>query len=105
MILPAECVPLNGSVLGTAKGTWVIHVEEAVRVEGSPTLLLNITLQRGVRMPEDAVVMRHLGLLLAASVLSEFRLRESVACAIRNWLESTDTDGFLDLRTTCAHAM
>jgi hypothetical protein len=98
VILPAECVPLNGSVLGTAKGTWVIHVDEAVRVEGTATVLLNVTLQRGVRNPDDVVVTRRVGLLVPSSVLNEFRLREAVACDIRGWLESTDGDGFLDLR-------
>lgn len=99
MILPAECVPLNGSVLGTVKGTWVIHVDEAVRVEGTATVLLNVTLQRGVRNPDDVVVTRRVGLLLPSSVLNEFHLREAVACDIRSWLEGTDGDGFLDLRT------
>jgi hypothetical protein len=90
---------LNGSVLGTAKGTWVIHVDEAVRVEGTATVLLNVTLHRGVRNPDDLVVTRRVGLMVPSCVLDEFRLREAVACDIRGWLEGTDGDGFLDLRT------
>jgi hypothetical protein len=99
VILPAERIPLNGSVLGTAKGTWVIHVDEAVRVEGTAALVLNVTLERGVRNEDDVVVTRHIGLMVPSCVLDEFRLREAVACDIRGWLESTDGDGFLDLRT------
>ena len=98
MILPVESVPLNGSVLGTAKGTWVIHVDEAVRVEGTPTVLLNVTLRREARNPDDVILTRRVGLLLPSCALDEFRLREAVACDIRGWLESTDGDGFLDLR-------
>ena len=98
MILPAESVPLNGSVLGTAKGTWVIHVDEAVHVEGTATVLLNVTLRRGARNADDVVVTRRVGLLLPSCALNEFRLREAVACDIRGWLESADGDGFLDLR-------
>jgi hypothetical protein len=104
-VIPAECVPLNGSVLGTAKGTWVIHVEEAVRVEGTATVLLNMSLRRGVRNPEDAVVTRRVGLMVPSTVLEEFRLREAVACDIRGWLEGTDGDGFLDLRTRYQEAV
>jgi len=105
VILSPEGVPLNGSVLGTAKGTWVIHVDEAVRVEGTATVLLNLTLERGTRKVDDATLMRRLGLLLPAVVLKEFRLRESVACDIRSWLESTEGNGFLDLRATYLQAM
>jgi len=105
LILPPERVPLNGSVLGTVKGTWIIRVDEAMRLKGTTTLVLNVTLERSRRSPEEACVRRRLGLLLSSSVMDEFRLREGVACDIRGWLESTDGDGFLDLRAIYIQAV
>ena len=100
VILQPELVPFNGSALGSAKGTWVISVNAAVYVEGTDSLLLNVTLQRGVRAPEDLGVTRQLGMLVPAPVLKEFCLREGVASDIRQWLEATEGNGFLDLRKT-----
>lgn len=97
MILQPERVPFNGSVLGSAKGTWVISVNAAVYVEGTDSLLLNVTLEKGVRAPEDQGETRRLGILVPAPVLKEFCLREGVASDIRQWLERTEGNGFLDL--------
>ena len=98
MILQPEHVPFNGSVLGSAKGTWVISVNSAVYVEGTDSLLVNVTLEKGVRGHEDTATTRRLGMLVPAPVLKEFCLREGVACDIRQWLERTEGNGFLDLR-------
>ena len=97
MILQPDRIPFNGSVLGSAKGTWVISVNAAVYVEGTDHLLLNVTLEKGVRAPEDQGMTRRLGMLVPAPVLEEFCLREGVACDIRKWLERTEGNGFLDL--------
>jgi hypothetical protein len=37
-------------------------------------------------------------MLVPAPVLKQFCLREGVACDIRQWLERTEGNGFLDLR-------
>lgn len=97
-MLPPERVPFNGSVLGSAKGTWIINVTDAVFVEGTDNVLLNLTLEKGVRAPEDLALKRRLGMLVPAPVLKEFCLREGVASDIRHWLEATEGNGFLDLR-------
>jgi len=98
VILQPERVPFNASVLGSAQGTWVISVNAAVYVEGTDSLLLNVTLEKGMRGPEDQARTRRLGMLVPAPVLKEFYLREGVACDIRQWLERTEGNGFLDLR-------
>jgi hypothetical protein len=97
VILQPERVPFNGSVLGSAKGTWVISVNAAVYVEGTDNLLLNVTLEKGARAPEGQGATRRLGILVPAPVLKEFCLREGIACDIRQWLEGTEGNGFLDL--------
>lgn len=99
MILQPERVPFNGSVLGSAKGTWIINVSAAVYVEGTDSVLLNLTLEKGLRCSEDQSLTRRLGMLVPAPVLKEFCLREGVACDIRQWLEATEGNGFLDLRS------
>ena len=99
MLLQPEHVPFNGSVLGSAKGTWIISVTDAVFVEGTNNVLLNLILEKGVRVPEDLGLTRRLGMLVPAPVLKEFCLREGVACDIRQWLEQTEGNGFLDLRS------
>ena len=98
VILQPERVPFNGSVVGSAKGTWIISVNAAVVVEGTDSLLLNLILEKGLRSPEDQALTRRLGMLVPAPVLKEFYLREGVACDIRQWLERTEGNGFLDLR-------
>jgi hypothetical protein len=97
VILQPERVPFNGSVLGSAKGTWIINVSAAVYVEGTDSLLLNVTLEKGVCSPEEQGITRRLGMLVPAPVLKEFCLREGIACDIRQWLEATEGNGFLDL--------
>jgi hypothetical protein len=99
VILQPERVPFNGSVLGSAKGTWIINVSAAVYVEGTDSVLLNLTLEKGLRSTEDRSPTRRLSMLLPAPVLKEFCLREGVACDIRQWLERTEGNGFLDLRS------
>jgi hypothetical protein len=98
VLLQPERVPFNGSVLGSAKGTWIINVTAAVYVEGTDSVLLNLCLEKGVRAPEDLGLKRNLGMLVPAPVLKEFCLREGVAGDIRQWLEATEGNGFLDLR-------
>ena len=66
MILQPERVPFNGSVLGSAKGTWVISVNAAVYVEGTDSLLLNVTLEKGARSTEEQGITRRLGMLVPA---------------------------------------
>jgi hypothetical protein len=97
VILQPERVPFNGSVLGSAKGTWVISVNAAVYVEGTDSLLLNVTLEKGARSAEEQGITRRLGIPVPAPVLQEFCLREGIACDIRLWLEGTEGNGFLDL--------
>jgi hypothetical protein len=99
LILQPERVPFNGSVLGSAKGTWIINVSAAVYVEGTDSVLLNLTLEKDLRSTEDRSPKRRLGMLLPAPVLKEFCLREGVASDIRHWLEGTEGNGFLDLRS------
>jgi len=71
--------------------------QAAVYVEGTDSLLLNVTLEKGARGAEEQGITRRLGMLVPAPVLQEFCLREGIACDIRLWLEGTEGNGFLDL--------
>ena len=99
MILEPEQVPLNGNVLGTAKGTWVIRVDAAAYVHDTDSLLLNVTLHGATGSGLGPERMRRLGMLVPAPVLHQLHVREGVACDIRGWIEATDGNGFLDLRS------
>lgn len=93
-----EQVPLNGNVLGTAKGTWVIRVEGAAHVQDSDSLLLTLSLRGAAGSERGAEMLRRLRMLAPTPVLHEVRVREGVAGDIRGWIEATDGNGFLDLR-------
>jgi hypothetical protein len=97
-MMEPEQVPLNGNVLGTAKGTWVLRVDAAY-VQDTDSLLLYVTLRGSSASKREAERIRRLGMLVPGPVLHEVHVREGVAGDIRGWIEATDGNGFLDLRS------
>jgi hypothetical protein len=99
LIPEPEFVPFDGNVLGTAKGTWVIRVDTAAYVPGTDSILLNVTLRGVVGSELGPETRRLLSMLVPAPVLKDLHMREDLAYDMRGWIEATDGNGFLDLRT------
>jgi hypothetical protein len=82
---------LQGNVLGTRKGVWVLGVAGVVIANGDFELILWL---RARHLEE-----RRLVLLVRDTALASVQSRELVAEGIRNWIEQTEGDGQLDLRS------
>jgi hypothetical protein len=83
-------ITLQDNVLGSRKGVWTIRVEFMHREGDSCVLLL---LLRARHLEE-----RRLILWLEEELLYVAHSRELVAGAIREWIDTTNGDGQLDLR-------
>ena len=86
----SQPITLQGNVLGTRSGVWTIQVEHMRNEAGVCVLLL---LLRARHLEQ-----RRLILWLEEALLCAASSRELVAAAIREWIDSTEGDGQLDLR-------
>lgn len=87
--------PLDRSVLGTSKGVWVIRVRSQVATEDQTTVRLELVLEkRPLSSPSEC---RILCVVAPGSDLAAALSRAALADRIRNWVETTEADGILDL--------
>ena len=93
-------IPLDLNVLGTRKGAWLIRVHAVMAAEDSDNLSLQLLLQN---LEEDKTgETRHLYAVIAASDLEIPQRRVLIADHIRQWVENTEGNGFLNLASTVA---
>ena len=84
-------VPLHMSVLGTAKGVWVMRVHSVSSI--GQTIQIRLVLKRRSRCSR----LRILDAVLFAPDLGVALERAMIADRIRKWIETTEADGVLDL--------
>ncbi len=92
--LRPEDVPFHRNVLGSNKGTWIIHVESVQPASDHQNLVVDLLVRRA-SYPQ--AVERRLRAEVMQRSFSTPGERERMAIEIRGWIESTDDDGFLDL--------
>ena|ERR1700756_736072 len=98
----SERVSLDRNVLGTAKGSWLIHVNSVLTAKESDNTSLQLVLEN---LSDDAQTEnRRLYLVVPASHLGIPQERVAIAHRIRGWVETTSGNGFLDLVTRPAMA-
>ena len=83
------------SVLGTAKGAWLIRVHSGFATNDGATIQLHLVLER--RSDSSPAQFRRLNIVLPGLDIKVPLERVMIADRIRNWIEATEADGVLDL--------
>ena len=93
-ILPEE-LALHRARFAASTGEWLVVVDNVKQTQGRDNLLLNLILEQGIE--EENLPSRRLGLELPAAVALDPETCAQVTDQIREWVETTEGDGFLDL--------
>lgn len=93
-ILPEE-LWLHQARLTAANGEWLVAVHNVTKTQGEDKLLLTLVLEQPV--DEENVTSRKLGLIVSAAVIFDPETSPQIIDRMRDWIETTDGDGFLDL--------
>jgi hypothetical protein len=93
-ILP-EGLPLHRATMDTGNGMWLIAVANVAETQSGKNLLLKLILDQSV---DDQIPgSRELCLMAPAAVIFNAETSAQVIDRIRDWIEKTEGDGFLDL--------
>ena len=92
---PPKKLPLDLETVESKKGRWLIAVDVIVQTQSHDNILLRIILEHGI--DEERFVARNLEMILSADSAYDPARVSSIIAHIREWIESTDGDGFLDL--------
>ncbi len=94
LVLP-EKLPFHLAKVDAANGQWIVFIENPTGTQSGEYLLLNLTLEQSV--DEETFQSRELSLVAPAPLIFEAETSAYVIGRIREWLETTEGDGFLDL--------
>jgi hypothetical protein len=94
-IIP-ENVPLHLTRVDSALGQLLIAVQSVAETEDRKKVLVRLVLEQS-REDGEQITMRELGLIASAAELFEPEITSEIVDRIRDWLESTEGDGMLDL--------
>jgi hypothetical protein len=95
MLPPPKNLPIDLIRIESRKGTWLIAVEAAADTLADGSLLVKLVLEQTINNEE--FLMRQLGLKVKAFEARNPDCVPDIARRIRDWIESTDGDGFLDM--------
>ncbi len=95
MITPPKKLPIDLTDVDSSKGTWLIAVESMIETQGDGNLLLKIVLEQSI--DEEHFRARELGMLLPLREAVDPDRCPNVLGWIREWIDSTEGDGFVDL--------
>lgn len=92
--------PLELNVVGTRKGAWLIRVGAVIAADDSDKVSLQLILRRVGE--DESSATRRLYAVVPASDLEIPPQRVLIAEKIREWIEGTEGNGFLDLSSFVA---
>jgi hypothetical protein len=92
---PPKQLPINLSTVDTSKGTWLIAVETIAETLAHGNLLLNVVLEQ--RIDDEHFRTRELGIKVRAVDARDADRSVLLLNRIRNWIETTEGDGFVDM--------
>ncbi len=95
MPILSEELPLHFTKIETSSGVWLIAVANVMENQSGQNLLLKLTLEQSVN--DDTFGSRELSAIAPAAVMFEPETYAQVIDRIRDWIEKTEGDGFLDL--------
>jgi len=102
MRIPAERLPLHLSRIDGSEGDWLITVHSAAESQTGDTILLKLVLEQSI--DEERFHTPELGMTVYPSELYDPDLLAEMLSQIRQWIETTEGDGFLDLTHRADHA-
>jgi hypothetical protein len=94
LILP-EDLPLHFAKMDIGNGVWLIAVADVMETRSGQNLLLKLRLEQSV--DDEIFGSRELSLMAPTAVILETETCAQVLDRIRDWIEKTEGDGFLDL--------
>jgi hypothetical protein len=92
---PPKKLPIDLVVVDTTDGGWLIAIETIVATEGAENLLLGIILEQSIN--DQRFRMRKLGIIVSVRSAHDPDRIPILLGRIRDWIETTQGDGFLDL--------
>jgi hypothetical protein len=92
---PPKKLPIDLSVIDTAKGRWLVAVQSIAETHSGRNLLLGIVLEQNI--DEQTFRSRELGIAIGTHEAHDPDQCSLLLDGIREWIETTDGDGFLDL--------
>jgi len=92
---PPKKLPIDLECIDTRKGTWLVAVEAIAETEAGADLLVKIILEQGV--DDEHCRMRQLGMKICANEARNTDRAPHIMSRIRDWIESSEGDGFIDL--------
>jgi hypothetical protein len=95
MSLQPEELPLHMSKIETSQGTWPVAVYSLAQAQGGDILLLKLILEQSI--DEQRFRTRELGMQVLAARLRDPIYSERLFGSIRQWIETTQGDGLLEL--------
>jgi hypothetical protein len=95
MFIPANTIPFHLAQFDVADDWWRIVVQDAVRTQSGRDLFITMLLEKNIN--EETVVSRHLSLMVPHPLIFETETASEVISQIREWVGTTEGDGYLDL--------
>jgi hypothetical protein len=95
MPILSEELPLHFAKMDTSSGMWLIAVANVRETQSGQNLLLKLRLEQSV--DDEIFGSRELSVMAPAAVILEAETCAQVIDRIRDWIEKTEGNGFLDL--------
>ena len=81
--------------MDSSKGRWGVFIQSLIEAQGSQNVFVTMILEQSI--DDEHIRYRKLQMLVPASRLKSASSRSAVLDRIRDWIESTEGDGSLDL--------
>jgi len=92
--VPLKRLPIDLETVDTSKGSWLVAVASIVETIGDGNLLLKLILEQ--RIDDKRFRMRQVGIKVKAVDARDANRSAPLLDRIRNWIESSEGDGFID---------
>jgi hypothetical protein len=94
---PPKQLPIDLEIIETSKGRWLIAVETIVETMADGNLLLKLILEQSI--DDEHLRMRELGVKIKFIDARDPDRSATSLTRIRDWIESTEGNGFIDMST------
>lgn len=94
-IPPPKKLPLDMTKVETSKGCWGLFIETVIDTQAGRNLLVRVILEQMI--DNERFRMRNLEIIVNTRDAYDPDSAPQIANRIRQWIESTEGDGFIDL--------